>query len=140
MSNLNITQLLSDPKVLEVLKKNYAEDEVNSLLKQELSNAAIKKQIIEGIGDLDEEHLLYLLLRSTAMLLVGLSEDFSMYADICEELADKTNSNLSLLEDTDIKNVIKAIVKSDFFLVKKKGKKQATLDEGKSVEIECPLD
>lgn len=142
MSNLNIAQLLTDPKVLDLLKKNYAEEDVTNLLKQELSNAAIKKQVIEEMAGLDAEHLLYLLLRSTAMLLVSVSEDdedYKMFADVSEYLSDKTNANLTLLEDTDLKNVIKTIVKNDFFLVKaKKGKKQATLET--KTEIDCPLD
>jgi hypothetical protein len=140
MSNttLNVAQLLTDPKVLDLLKKNYGEEDVNNLLKQELSNAAIKKQVIEEMASLDAEHLLYLLLRSSTMLLVPMVEDtevLSLCSDVAEYLADKTNANLTLLEDTDLKNVIKAIAKNDFFLVKnKKSKKEATL------EIDCPLD
>lgn len=136
MSKLNLAQLLTDPKVLEILKENYEEEEVATLLKQELSNTAIKKQIIEELPNLDEEHVLYLLLRTVAMLLVGLSDDSIFYADVCEHLADKTNDNLALLEDADLKNVIKSIVKTEYFLLKKKGKKQATLKD----DIECPLD
>lgn len=142
MSNLNIAQLLTDPKVLELLKENYAAEDVTNLLKQELSNAAIKKQVIEEMVGLDAEHLLYLLLRSTAMLLVSVSEDdedYKMFADVSEYLSDKTNANLTLLEDNDLKNIIKAIAKNDFFLVKtKKGKKQVTLEA--NTEIDCPLD
>jgi hypothetical protein len=144
MSNttLNVAQLLTDPKVLDLLKKNYGEEDVNNLLKQELSNAAIKKQVMEEMTSLDAEHLLYLLLRSSTMLLVSVAEDsevIDVFADVSEYLADKTNANLTLLDDVDLKNVIKAIAKNDFFLVKnKKSKKEAKLDV--KDYLECPID
>lgn len=144
--SLSITEILANPEAKQALEAIYGKEEVTTLVATQLTNAAVKKMILEGIEKLEEPEVLAAMIRVSLLLMTSHleAEELDQAEDLAQFLrgafpnVNSTLSSATLLEDTELKLILKAATKLPMFVTRhrKEGAPEAEL-----VEVaDCPLD
>ena len=142
MATLKLQDLLANPEVLDLLKNLYDDKLVTETVQSEMTPAAVRKLIIEQSEEFDRQFLLVALLKAIILLLIEEEEDdaiISLLADLNDRYSSVTPS-LSLLDETNLKIVIKNLIKNEFFVTKKRVQKEENELELDSDLDDCPLE
>ena len=145
--SLSITEILANPEAKAALEAIYGQEEVTTLVSTQLTNSAVKKMILEGIEKLDEAEVLIVMIR-LALLLLAEHMDGEQMAEL-EVLTqffangfpstESTLSSATLLEDTELKLILKAATKLPMFVTRHR-KEGAPVEVDTSEIVDCPLD
>jgi len=143
--SLSITEILANPEAKKALEAIYGQEEVTTLVATQLTNPAVKKMILEGIEKLEEPEVLIVMIR-LALLLLTPNMDAEQISELevlkpffSEEFpnTDTVLSSATLLEDTELKLILKAATKLPMFVTRHR--KEGVAPEVET-PVECPLD